>query len=503
MDLSTAVSTTVAALRRRPADLLPFYVLGAAVPAIARVVSFTGLVAVYFYLESTGRLATLRDGLAGLDGSMPDPEAEPTAFEQWSGEVGALLAEVLDPVSLALLGSTVLATVAVAVVLNAGATAGQYAACVGHLGDERAGTAGIAGIRGHWVAMLGLLLLEFFLAVGSLAVVAGLVAALAVASPIAAALVGLGAGFLWLGFALAVRAVFAFAPVLLVVDDAGVVGSLRAALGFLRANPLEAAGYYALAFGTVLAVSSTAGALTATGSPSGVGLITLLVVPPILHLVKVGLVGGWRGSVDPMSAPDRSPVDQFRAGVLDGLRELRAFVRATPGAHLLATGALVGGFAAGWAFAEPLVGVVDASIAARLEGHVPPVAAVEFFANNWTVALGTGFAGVALAVPSLVSLAFNGFLLAVLTRLETDPVALATFVAPHGVLEIPALVVSGAVGVWLGRAGWRTWRGGAARADLADAFERAFRVLVGVGVVLLVAGLIEGFVSPYYGVLLP
>lgn len=503
MNLSTAVSTTVAALRRRPADLLPFYVLGAAVPAIARVVSFAGLAVVYLYLETTGRLATLRDGLADLEGSMPDPEAEPTAFEQWAGEVGALLADVFDPASLALLAVTVLATAVVAVVLNAGVTASQYAACTGHLREERAGTAGIAGARRHWVAMLGLLLLELALVLGSLGVAGGVVAALAVASPVAAALVGLGAGFLWLAFVLAVRAVFAFAPVLLVVDDAGVAGSLRATVGFLRANPVDAVGYYALAFGTLLAVSSTAGALTASGSPSGVGLITLLVVPPILHLVKVGLVGGWRGSVDPMSAPDRSPVDQFREGVLDGLRELRAFVRATPGSHLLATGALLAGFAAGWAFAEPFVGVVDASIEARLESHVPPVAAVEFFANNWTVALGTGFAGVALALPSLVSLAFNGFFLAVLARLETDPVALATFVAPHGILEIPALIVSGAVGVWLGRASWRTWRGGATRADLADAFERAFRVLVGVGVVLLVAGLIEGFVSPYYGALLP
>jgi len=33
---------------------------------------------------------------------------------------------------------------------------------------------------------------------------------------------------------------------------------------------------------------------------------------------------------------------------------------------------------------------------------------------------------------------------------------------------------------------------------LADTLERAFWVLVGIGMVLAVAALIEGFVSPYY-----
>lgn len=43
MSLPAALHTVVATLRRHPDDLLPLYVLGAAVPAIVRVFAFLGL----------------------------------------------------------------------------------------------------------------------------------------------------------------------------------------------------------------------------------------------------------------------------------------------------------------------------------------------------------------------------------------------------------------------------------------------------------------------------
>ncbi|CDK40609.1 uncharacterized protein BN903_59 [Halorubrum sp. AJ67] len=69
---------------------------------------------------------------------------------------------------------------------------------------------------------------------------------------------------------------------------------------------------------------------------------------------------------------------------------------------------------------------------------------------------------------------------------------------PHGIFEIPALVVSGALGVHLGVVSWRTFRGRASRERFADALETAFWVTVGLGILLGVAGIVEGFVSPYY-----
>ena len=50
MSLSAALHATLAVLRRRPADLLPLYMLGAAVTAIARGGTFAGLLATNVYL---------------------------------------------------------------------------------------------------------------------------------------------------------------------------------------------------------------------------------------------------------------------------------------------------------------------------------------------------------------------------------------------------------------------------------------------------------------------
>jgi Uncharacterized membrane protein len=101
-------------------------------------------------------------------------------------------------------------------------------------------------------------------------------------------------------------------------------------------------------------------------------------------------------------------------------------------------------------------------------------------------------------IPALSSIAFNGLALGATAALEENLVALLAFVAPHGILEIPALFISGALGIHLGIVSWRAFRGRLSREAFADALENAFWVLMGVGVLIAVAACIEGFVSPYY-----
>ncbi len=69
---------------------------------------------------------------------------------------------------------------------------------------------------------------------------------------------------------------------------------------------------------------------------------------------------------------------------------------------------------------------------------------------------------------------------------------------PHGVVEIPAIFVASALGVWIGLVTWRASRGRIDRPTFADALERAFWVLVGIGILLAIAAVVEAFVSPYY-----
>ena len=497
MSLSAALHATVATLRRRPGDLLPFYMLGAAVPAIARVGTFLAFGVSFAYLEVTGRLDAVRAALDGRDLNPPDPQ-QTEAFAEWVAEVTPLVEPLFQPVVLLALVLGLVLTLLSAVALAAASSAGQTAACDARLRGERGLTAGIAGLRDHWRSFLGAYIVEGFVWVVATGVAMLAVSGAAALSNVAMFVVAPVALLVWLVVVAATRAIFAFVPVTIVVDEVGLAPAIRASAGFVRREPVAAVGYYAIALGTLLAFSTLVGVLTVVEVQALAAPLAYLAVAPVLDLLKTGLYDAHRGVLSPPSGAVPGLRRQLTSGGRRGVRAVVGFVRESPGLHALALALGLAGAAMGWAVSEPLVGVLDASIAERLADHVPPLAAANFFANNWTVAISTALSGVALAVPAGLSVWFNGVVLGVVARLEVTPIELAAFVLPHGIFEIPSILVAGALGLHLGVVTWRAWRGRMGREALADALERAFWVLVGLGVVLAIAGLIEGFISPYY-----
>jgi uncharacterized membrane protein SpoIIM required for sporulation len=495
MNFGNALRAVVAVFRTRPDELLPVYFLSPAIVQMTRVVSFLGVGLAYAYLATTGRLARFRAELRAADRKPPGPGASIEAYRQWFDQAAPAF-EVLFPAEvLAALAATALASVTVFVVLYAAATAAQLSCCRGTLDDESGTEAAIAGAGRHWRTMLGLVLLQVL----AFVVVTALAAApvVAVASPAAAVLVGLVVGLVWLAALAALRVLFVFAAVAAVVDDEGVRNALGGAAGFVRANVGATLAYVAAAVG-VLGVVNAVSALLGPGNGPVAALLGVVLVSPLLDLLKTALYGDHAGGVSPPSPPAATVTEQLRAGIRRGLRTTRGFVAARPGLNALAAALVVAGFAAGWALAAPYEGLATASVDARLQDHSPPTAAATFATNNLSVAVGSALSGLALGVPAGVSLLFNGALLGVLGRLEAVPAELLAFVVPHGVVEIPALVVAGALGLSLGATGWRAARGRIGRRALADSLEEAFWVLVGVAALLAVAGLVEGFVSPYY-----
>ncbi len=509
MDLSAALSAVVATLRRRPADLIPFYLLGTAVPIIARTASFVALAGVYLHLELSGRLAQTRAALADADltpppelsdpGAFEDPEAvDEAAFEAWIEGLVPVLEPLASPVAVGLLVVGLIATVLVAAVTYAAVSAGQMGAVIARLRSEPGLLAGIAGVRDRWLTFLGLYLAELALWVGVVLLASLGVAAAFVVNPFLGALVALGAFLVGLVALVAVRIVFAFAPAAVVVDDVGVSASLSGAGGFVRSNPADAAAYLVVAVGVLVGIASVASGLAFVGGGAAVALVSAVVVAPALDLLKTVLYGDHRDAVDPVEPVTIDVRSQFAGGLRRGWRELVGFVRATPGLHALTLAVGVGFGAAGWVAVGPFVDVIPTSIEARIDGQIPPAATLGYLGNNWAVAISTAMGGVALAVPAAASVAFNGLVLGAVAALEENLIVLVAFVIPHGIVEIPALVVSGALGFHLGIVGWRTFRGRADRGAFADALDRAFWVLVGVGILVAIAAVIEGFVSPYY-----
>ena len=126
-----------------------------------------------------------------------------------------------------------------------------------------------------------------------------------------------------------------------------------------------------------------------------------------------------------------------------------------------------------------------------------PFVASSIITNNVQVAFGAFAFGITAGVGTVVVLAFNGlFFGSVLGLFANYRLAdwILIFVAGHGVLELTAIFIAGAGGLLVGRA--LVAPGDLARRDALVVYGRSAIRLVGAAACLLVvAGVIEGFVS--------
>ncbi len=127
-----------------------------------------------------------------------------------------------------------------------------------------------------------------------------------------------------------------------------------------------------------------------------------------------------------------------------------------------------------------------------------PQASSFIMTNNLSVSFTTFAAGITAGVGTLYLLFFNGVMMGVIATacgLNQMSVPLWSFVAPHGVLEIPAIFIAGGAGLRIAQA--LLFPGNLPRRDaLAAGGAEAVQLLVGVIPMLIVAGVIEGFFSP-------
>jgi uncharacterized membrane protein SpoIIM required for sporulation len=118
--------------------------------------------------------------------------------------------------------------------------------------------------------------------------------------------------------------------------------------------------------------------------------------------------------------------------------------------------------------------------------------------NNLTVSFMTFAAGITAGIGTIYMLFFNGVMLGVIgvaCGLNQMSIPLWSFVAPHGVLELPAIFIAGGAGLRIAQA--LLFPGPVSRRDsLAVGGTEAVQLLVGVIPMLIVAGTIEGFFSP-------
>ena len=129
---------------------------------------------------------------------------------------------------------------------------------------------------------------------------------------------------------------------------------------------------------------------------------------------------------------------------------------------------------------------------------IKPLASSAIMTNNMSVGFTTFALGITGGLGTMYMMAFNGLMIGVIgvaCWLSGMSLQLWSFVLPHGVLELPAIFIAGGAGFRIAQGllfpGVLPRRESLARAGL-----EAVQLLLGTIPILIVAGLIEAFVSP-------
>lgn len=129
---------------------------------------------------------------------------------------------------------------------------------------------------------------------------------------------------------------------------------------------------------------------------------------------------------------------------------------------------------------------------------IKPFASSAIMTNNMSVGFVTFAMGITAGIGTFYMMVFNGVMIGVIGTacwLSGMSLQLWSFVAPHGVLELPAIFIAGGAGFRIARG--LLFPGILPRRDsLAQAGFEAVKLLVGTVPILIVAGVIEAFVSP-------
>ena len=513
MTVGTSLQSAIRVLADRPASVVPVYLLVVGLNAATRVPLLAGIGAVVALLASDGRLQALLDALESVDVESieqqdPGPEAIPPELE-------AAAADLVSPEVILVIAAAGLASLVVGLVANgvgsAAAINGIYGCLYG--GDGVADA--VVGVGRDWKPFVGLGLVQFgIVLIGAVPVALG-ATLFAVSTPAGIAATAVG-GLISVGIVLVGLAALAFAGQSIVADGVGFGGAVRRSIGFPFRRPVPFVAYLLVALGVFGGLSVLGGLFGALGVSQLSGIIGPLAAIPFLDAFKTALYAdrpfapadaaeGRIAGIDAAEADGGTPADsaarpayrhRIAAAFRDGLGAIGGFVRYHPVPILAATTLFGLAVAGGWQLtAAYAVDLPAGSDPGAVFGTFPAGVFVMIAANNWLVSATAAYGGTVLGLPTAADMVLNGVIVGALAGV-VDPLLFAALVAPHGVIELPAIVVAGGVGFHLAALVAGVLRGNRTAADLASGLRLAYRVLLGLAVVLVVAAFVEAFLTP-------
>ncbi|MEI7857630.1 MAG: stage II sporulation protein M [Methanomicrobiales archaeon] len=146
---------------------------------------------------------------------------------------------------------------------------------------------------------------------------------------------------------------------------------------------------------------------------------------------------------------------------------------------------------------ENLMKLFEKEVAGQIMGNNPVDICVKLFLNNIEACILLFLGGASFGILTIFIMSLNGIVIGAIMEIIHKDHSWAFIIAaliPHGIFEIPAFIISGALGILLAQALISEWYGGADTAGEAQKLARIF--ILYVLPLVIIAACVEAFITP-------
>ncbi|HSA37759.1 MAG TPA: stage II sporulation protein M [Methanoregula sp.] len=149
------------------------------------------------------------------------------------------------------------------------------------------------------------------------------------------------------------------------------------------------------------------------------------------------------------------------------------------------------------AVGEDLMKLFEKELAGQMDGTDSVDMCLKLFANNLQACILLFLGGASFGILTIFIMSLNGIVIGAIMEIvhqDHTPLFVAAAILPHGIFEIPAFILSGALGMLLARSLLAEWYAGEDTAVDAHRFGRLF--ILYVLPLVAIAACVEAFITP-------
>jgi stage II sporulation protein M len=146
---------------------------------------------------------------------------------------------------------------------------------------------------------------------------------------------------------------------------------------------------------------------------------------------------------------------------------------------------------------QDLLKLFEKEVAGQMDGTDPFEMCLQLFANNLQACVLLFLGGASFGILTIFIMSLNGIVIGAIMEIvhkDHTPLFVAAAILPHGIFEIPAFIIAGALGILLAQSLIAEWYGSGDTAADARRFGRMFVLYV--LPLVAIAACVEAFITP-------